>query len=78
MKPRPRPHDDGYVAVSPLAVHVSTVLDRVDDDPLPGFGDLVDDPVVATPRRVKAGELADERLVEPARVRARRGDDASP
>jgi hypothetical protein len=44
------------------------MLNPVHDDDLCRVVDAVDDPVVASSRREKAGEFADERFAEPVRV----------
>jgi hypothetical protein len=56
-------------------VHVSTVLHSVDQDDLIVFEDLVDDAVVATPRRPQSLEFTDQRLAESARVLSDRTED---
>jgi hypothetical protein len=44
------------------------MLNRGHDDDLRRVVDAVDDPVVASSRREKAGEFADKRLSEPMRA----------
>jgi hypothetical protein len=44
------------------------MLNPMHDDDLGRVVDAVDDPVVASSRREKTGELADERFAEPLRV----------
>jgi hypothetical protein len=44
------------------------MLNPVHDDDLDCVVDAVDDPVVASARREKAGEFADQRFAEPVRV----------
>lgn len=44
------------------------MLNPVHDDDLGRVVDAVDDPVVASSRREKVGEFADQRFIEPVRV----------
>jgi hypothetical protein len=50
-------------------------LDAVDQDDLFVFNDFVDDPIIAAPRRLEPGELANQRLAQPLRVVGDRPED---